>query len=57
MIIMEKKVKLQVNGKKIPLNSYLTNLTAKLVLSIVQSLKGIDDEIKEISLEIKYDSN
>ncbi|MHA1667527.1 MAG: hypothetical protein ACTSX6_00855 [Candidatus Heimdallarchaeaceae archaeon] len=54
---MKKKVKLQVNGKKIPLNSYLTNLTAKLILSIVQSLKGMDDEIKEISLEIKYDSN
>ena len=50
---MNYKIKIEVNDKIVPLNPYVTKLTTKLVLSIVESLKGIDEEIDTINVKLK----
>ena len=50
---MAKKVKIFVNENEVPLNQFVTTITEKLVLAIVDSLKGINEEIKDVKIEVK----
>lgn len=50
---MVNKVQIKVNEKNVPLNQFISNITAKIVLSIVESLKGINDDIRTIQVDIK----
>jgi len=46
-------IKLKVNEKKIPLNDLMENMLTNLVLAYLKSAKGIPDEIKSLSINIK----
>ena len=45
-------VKLKVNGKNIPLNSFVQNIFKEVILGMARSLKGVDNP-KEIDITIK----
>ncbi len=45
-------VKLKVNGKNIPLNSFVQSIFKEVILGMVRSLKGVDNP-KEIDITIK----
>jgi hypothetical protein len=51
---MKDKTEIIVNGKKVPLNPFVTKITSKLVLAIVESLKGLEENIKEVQINVKY---
>ncbi|MHA2358196.1 MAG: hypothetical protein ACXABK_05465 [Candidatus Heimdallarchaeaceae archaeon] len=52
---MENNVQMKINRKSIPLNQFVTTIVSKLVLAIVESLKGTKEEdIKEVIIEVKY---
>lgn len=51
---MVNKVQIKVNEKEVPLNQFISNITSKIVLSIVESLKGINDDIRTIQVDIKF---
>ena len=51
---MVTKVQIKVNEKDVPLNQFISNITSKIVLSIVESLKGITDDIGTIQVDIKF---
>ncbi len=53
LIIMAKEVKIFVNEKDVPLNQFVTSITEKLVLAIVDSLKGIEEEVKDVKIKVK----
>lgn len=57
MITMNKmnKVEIRVNDNQVPLNQYVTTLVSKLVLAIVDSLKGIEEEdIENVNITVNY---
>ena len=54
VIIMVKETKIIVNGEEVPLNPFVTRITSKLVLAIVESLKGLEENIKEVQIKVKY---
>ena len=54
MIRMTDKVKIIVNEEEVPLNRFVISITEKLVLAIVDSLKGLDKEIKNVKIEVEY---
>ncbi|MCG3225627.1 MAG: hypothetical protein H7645_01805 [Candidatus Heimdallarchaeota archaeon] len=50
------KVEIKVNNNKIPLNQFVNTIVSKLILAIVDSLKGIEDKDIEnvnITLDMK----
>jgi hypothetical protein len=50
------KVEIKVNDKHVPLNQFVTTITSKLVLAIVDSLKGHEEEnIENVNITIVYD--
>ncbi len=50
------KVEIKVNEKQVPLNQFVTTITSKLVMAIVDSLKGIEEkDVKDISIKISYE--
>jgi hypothetical protein len=49
------KVEIKVNDNQIPLNQFVTTIVSKLVIAIVDSLKGFDEEeIKNVEIEVTY---
>jgi hypothetical protein len=47
---------IEINGKQVPLNRFVTVITSKLVMAIVGSLKGIEEnDVKEVNIKIQYD--
>ncbi|NPD87872.1 MAG: hypothetical protein HGN29_04065 [Asgard group archaeon] len=49
------KVEIRVNDNQVPLNQYVTTLVSKLVLAIVDSLKGIEEEdIENVNITVNY---
>ena len=49
------KVEIKVNNNQIPLNQYVNTLVSKLVLAIVDSLKGIEDKnIENVNITVTY---
>lgn len=51
---MTTKTEIKVNNKRVPLNPFVNKLTAKLILAIAESLKGLEEDIKEIQVNVKY---
>ncbi len=49
---MEKETHLFVNGEEIPLNEFVNEMFANVVLGMIQSLKGVEDP-KEIELRVE----
>ncbi len=50
------KVEIKVNDNQVPLNKYVNTLVSKLVLAIVDSLKGIDDkDVEKVIITVTYD--
>ncbi|HFE52332.1 MAG TPA: hypothetical protein ENK07_02750 [Bacteroidetes bacterium] len=49
---VEKETKLFVNGEEIPLNEFVNEMFANVVLGMIQSLKGVEDP-KEIELRVE----
>ncbi len=46
------KIELSVNGGKVMMNPFVSELLAKVVMAIVSTLKGVEDP-KKISIQIK----
>ena len=54
-VIIMSKVEIKVNNNQIPLNQYVNTLVSKLVLAIVDSLKGIEDKnIENVNITVTY---
>ena len=50
------KVEIEINEKQVPLNRFVTTITSKLVMAIVDSLKGIEEkDVKDVSIKILYE--
>ena len=50
---MAEDTKLNINGKKIPLNDFMESMLKNLILGYLKSAKGIPEDIKQITIEIK----
>jgi len=49
---MERKVTIKVNGKKVPINKFVHQITQNIIISIVEALHDTDaDGAIEITLE------
>lgn len=49
---MERKVTIKVNGKKVPINKFVHQITQNIIISIVEALHDTDpDGTIEITLE------
>ncbi len=47
------KVEIKVNNNKIPLNQFVNTIVSKLILAIVDSLKGIEDkDIENVNITL-----
>ncbi len=51
---MVNETKIKVNGKEVPLNPFVIKITSKLVLAVVESLKGLEEDINEVQINVKY---
>jgi len=50
------KVEIKVNDSQVPLNQFVTTIVSKLVIAIVDSLKGIEEEaVKNVEIIVSYD--
>ena len=50
------QVEIKVNNKQVPLNQYVNTLVSKLVIAIVDSLKGIEGKkIENVNITVTYD--
>lgn len=47
------KIELVIDGRKIPTNEFVTKILSNVIGAIVESLHGIDENWKEISLKIE----
>ena len=49
------KVEIEINDKQVPLNQFVTTITSKLVMAIVDSLKGIEEEdVRDVNIKVSY---
>ncbi|MGQ9619103.1 MAG: hypothetical protein ACUVUG_09115 [Candidatus Aminicenantia bacterium] len=48
----ERKVTLKINGKEIPLNSFVKEFISSTIIGMVSSLKWKKEEIQEIEIAI-----
>lgn len=49
------KVEIKINNNKVPLNQFVNTIVSKLVLAIVDSLKGIEDkDIENVNIKVTY---
>ena len=46
-------IELRVDGKEIPMNDFVKNVFEKVVTSLVSTLKGVDENWKELNIVIK----
>jgi len=46
-------VELFVDGKKVPMNSYVRNVFFRVLSALVSTLKGIDEDWKEVEIKVR----
>ncbi|MHA1954241.1 MAG: hypothetical protein ACW96U_09885 [Candidatus Heimdallarchaeaceae archaeon] len=50
------KVEIQVNNNQVPLNQFVNTIVSKLVLAIVDSLKGLEGkDVENVNIKVTYD--
>ena len=47
------EVILKVNGEEIPLTEFPSEMIAQTILGMLRALHGVDDDVEEISIDIK----
>ncbi len=50
---MEPEVELLVDGEKVPMNSYVRNVFFRVVAALVSTLKGIDEDWKDVEIKVR----
>ncbi len=46
-------IELKVDGKEIPMNDFVRSVFERVITSLVSTLKGVDEDWKELSIVIK----
>lgn len=46
-------IELLVDGKKVPMNSYVRSVFTKVIEAMVSTLKGVDEEWKKIEIKLE----
>jgi len=47
------RVKLVVDGKDVPLNNYVQSVFGNVLVALVSTLKGVDEDWKELKVEVR----
>jgi hypothetical protein len=56
IVIKMSKVEIQVNNNQVPLNQFVNTIVSKLVLAIVDSLKGLEGkDVENVNIKVTYD--
>ena len=47
------RVRLVVDGKEVPLNAYVQSVFGNVLSALVSTLKGVDEDWKELKVEVR----
>ncbi len=50
-------IELKIDGKKIPLNRYVSDVFLKVIAALISTLKGVPEDWSELELVIKKDED
>ena len=53
MTKIQSMIELLVDGKKVPMNSYVRSVFFRVIEALVSTLKGVDEEWKEIEIKLE----
>ncbi len=46
-------IELEIDGKKVPMNDYVRRVFENVIEALVSTLKGVDEDWRELKIEIK----